>query len=77
MGALWFILEIFGAFIFWGPIMLFYAKINGVDPYILEKSEEEITKDEKSFIVVNIFRPLFAPLWFERKILMRIGLIKK
>lgn len=57
--------------------MLFFAKINKVDPYILEKSEEEITKDERSFILVSILRPLFVPLWVETKILRRFGLIKK
>jgi len=73
----WIILIIVGALILWGPIMLFFAKINKVDPYILEKSEEEITKDERSFILVSILRPLFVPLWVETKILRRFGLIKK
>jgi len=74
---LWIILIVVGALILWGPIMLFFAKINKVDPYILEKSEEEITKDERSFILVSILRPLFVPLWVETKILRRFGLIKK
>ena len=73
----WIILIIVGALILWGPIMLFFAKINKVDPYILEKSEEEITKDERSFILVSLLRPLFVPLWVETKILRRFGLIKK
>ena len=77
MEILWIILIVVGALILWGPIMLFFAKINKVDPYILEKSEEEVTKDEKSFILVNILRPLFVPLWIETKILRRFGLIKK
>jgi hypothetical protein len=77
MEMLWIILIVVGALILWGPIMLFFAKINKVDPYILEKSEEEITKDERSFILVSILRPLFVPLWVETKILRRFGLIKK
>jgi hypothetical protein len=77
MEMLWIILIVVGALILWGPIMLFFAKINKVNPYILEKSEEEITKDERSFILVSILRPLFVPLWVETKILRRFGLIKK
>jgi len=77
MKTLWIVLIIIGALILLGPVMLFFAKLNKVDPYILEKSNEDILKDEKSFILVNIFRPLFVPLWIETKILRWIGLIKK
>ena len=77
MKTLWIVLIVIGALILFGPIMLFFAKINKVDPYILEKSNEEILKDEKSFILVNILKPLFVPLWIETKILRRFGLIKK
>ena len=77
MKVLWIVLIVIGALILFGPIMFFFAKINKVDPYILEKSDEDILKDSKSFILVNIFRPLFVPLWIETKILRWIGLIKK
>ena len=40
-------------------------------------SKEEILKDEKSFVLVNILYPLFVPLWIETKILRWIGIIKK
>ena len=52
-----------------GPVMLLFAKLNKVDPFILEKGEEAIRNDEKSLMVVNIFKPLFAPLWIETKII--------
>lgn len=77
MNALGIILIIIGGLILWGPIMLFFAKINKVDPYILDKGQEAIEKDEKSFILVNILKPLFVPLWLETDILKWIGLIKK
>ena len=44
---------------------------------MLDKGQEAIEKDEKSFILVNILKPLFVPLWLETDILKRIGLIKK
>lgn len=65
----WFALIILGVLIAWGPIMLFFAKLNKVDPYILQKSEEEILKDTKSFTLVLILRPLFVPLWLETKLI--------
>ena len=77
METLWIVLIVIGALILLGPIMLFFAKINKVDPYILKKSNEEILKDEKSFILVSILEPLFVPLWIETKILRWIGIIKK
>ena len=77
MSAIGIILIIIGGLILWGPIMLFFAKINKIDPYMLDKGQEAIEKDEKSFILVNILKPLFVPLWLETDILKRIGLIKK
>ena len=77
METLWIVLIVIGALILLGPIMLFFAKINKIDPYILKKSKEEILKDEKSFVLVNILYPLFVPLWIETKILRWIGIIKK
>ena len=76
MKILWAILIVVGAFFLLGPIMLFFAKINKIDPFILEKSKEEILKDSKSFVLVNILRPLFCPLWIERKLLKWLGLYK-
>lgn len=77
MKILWIILIAVAFLILMGPIMLLFAKINKVDPYILEKGEEAILQDEKSFVLVNILRPLFAPLWLETKFLKWVGLIKK
>lgn len=77
MKILWIILIAVAFLILMGPIMLLFAKINKVDPYILEKGEEAILQDEKSFVLVNILRPLFAPLWLETEFLKWVGLIKK
>lgn len=77
MKILWIILIAVAFLILMGPIMLLFAKINKVDPYILEKGEEAILQDEKSFVLVNILRPLFAPLWLETELLKWVGLIKK
>ena len=49
--------------------MLLFAKLNKVDPFILEKGEEAIKNNEKSLMVVNILKPIFAPLWIETKII--------
>ena len=68
------VLIILGALILMGPIMYGFAKLNNVDPWIREKSNEEIMKDEKSFILTGILYPLFVPLWIEKKI---INLFKK
>lgn len=64
------ILVIIGFFILWGPIMLFFSKLNKVDPFILEKNPDDKNFDERSFIIVSILRPLFSILWLERKIFM-------
>lgn len=70
MNTLTLIILIFiGVYILMGPIMLGVAKLNKFDPYILEKTEEEIMKDEKSFIMVNILRPMLFPLWMETKLI--------
>lgn len=69
MNTLLLIILIFiGALILMGPIMLGVAKLNKIDPYILEKSEAEVWEDYKSSIMVTLLRPLFYPLWIETKI---------
>lgn len=50
-----------------GPIMLGFAKLNHVNPYIFE--EENPENDERSLILVSILRPLFVPLWLETKLI--------
>lgn len=70
----WIVLIVIGLIILMGPVMYGFAKLNGVDPWIREKSDEEIMKDEKSFILTGIFYPLFVPLWIEKKI---INLLKR
>ncbi len=65
MKTIYIVLIIIGAFLLLGPIMLGFAKLNKVDPYILEKSNEEINEDPKSYILVGILYPLFVPLWLE------------
>ena len=69
MTALIISLIVIGGLILMGPVMLLFAKLNKVDPFILEKDEEVIKNDEKSLIIVNILKPLFAPLWIETKII--------
>lgn len=73
MKAIWIVLIILAFIILLGPLMLLFAKLNKVDPYILEKEDiinGNMTKEEeRSFIIVNVFRQLFAPLWIETKII--------
>ena len=69
MTALIISLIVIGGLILMGPVMLLFAKLNKVDPFILEKGEEAIKNNEKSLMVVNILKPIFAPLWIETKII--------
>lgn len=48
-----------------GPLMYAVCKLNDINPYILEDEYPE--EDEKSYITVMVFRPLFIPLWLETK----------
>lgn len=66
MSWYWILLIIIGGLLLMGPIMLGSAKLNKVNPFILEEDNPE--KDSNSFIIVNIFYPLFIPLWIEKKI---------
>lgn len=65
------ILTIVAAMLLMGPVMLLFAKLNGVDPFILDKigPEGPSPEQEKSFIIVNILKPLFAFLWLEARII--------
>lgn len=74
MNTIYIILIVITAWFLLGPIMLGFAKLNHVNPYINEKecrdtpnfTDEEI----KSFIIVNgPMRILFQPLWLETKII--------
>ena len=72
----WISLIILGVLILWGPIMLFFAKLNKVDPFILDKEcvqTGDLNDQElKSFLIVNILKPLFAPLWVETALINKI-----
>lgn len=78
MKEIWIVLIVLVFIILLGPLMLLFAKINKVDPYILEKEDiingNMTTKEEHSFIIVNILKPLFSILWIETKF---IKLFKK
>jgi len=67
MSIWWIILIVIGGLILLGPIMYGFAKLNHVKPFILE--EDNPSDDINSFILVNILRPLFVPLWLEVKFL--------
>ena len=62
------LLIILGGLILLGPLMLLVSKLNGVDPWVLDRSDD-IIEDKKSFMVVSIFYPLFFPLWIETKLI--------
>ena len=62
----WIILIVIGGYLLLGPIMLGFAKLNHIDPYILEKDPDG---DINSFIMVQVFGPLFSPLWLETKVI--------
>ena len=72
MKVIWIILIVLVGLILFGPIMLGFSKLNKVDPYILEKNPDDSDFDERSFIIVNIFRPLFVPLWLETKLIKKL-----
>ena len=60
-------LIILGILILMGPIMWGFAKLNKVDPFILDREHPE--EDERSLICVVVLRPLFAPLWLEKRLI--------
>lgn len=76
MSWYWILLIIFGAIVLMGPIMLFFAKLNKIDPFVLDKvnlDEDNLTTDqERSLMTIVILRPLFFPLWIERKIIKQL-----
>lgn len=77
MSALGIILIVVGFVILLGPIMLLTAKLNHFDPFILEKGDEAIKADERSFLLVGILRPLLYPLWVEAKIVRYVSSLFK
>lgn len=65
------ILIIVAALLLMGPVMLLFAKLNGVDPFVLDKigPEGPTPEQQKSFIIVHILRPIFSILWMEARII--------
>ena len=64
----WVLLILVGFYLLMGPIMLLSCKLNGVDPYVLEKEHPE--EDERSFIMVTtLLRPMLSSLWLETKVI--------
>ena len=59
-----------------GPIMLGFAKLNNVDPFILQRDNlKELLNTEKgvkSYIIVHIFGFLFSSLWIEKRLIDKI-----
>lgn len=73
------VLLVLGFYLILGPVMLFFAWLNKVDPYILEKIDSSQidlgtlgSREKKSLMVVTILRPLFSPLWVETKVIRKI-----
>ena len=70
------ILIIIGFYLLMGPIMLGFAKLNKVDPYILQRDNlDELLKTkegERSYIIVKVFYYLFTPLFFEKWLIDKI-----
>jgi len=64
------ILIVISMLILMGPVMCFVSRLNHVNPFILE--EEDPNSDPKSLILVTILRPLFIPLWLEKKLMDKI-----
>jgi len=69
------ILIVISMLILMGPVMCFVSRLNHVNPFILE--EEDPNSDPKSLILVTILRPLFIPLWLEKKLMDKIKSRKK
>ncbi len=71
-------LIVIGFVLLLGPLMWVFAKLNKIDPFILDRFDapkDDMSKEElRSFMLVSILRPLFAPLFLEKKI---INLFKK
>ena len=72
MKTIWIILIVIVGYFLLGPIMYGCARLNKVDPYIFEKSDEEKEKDIRSFLIVGVLSPLFVPLWLETKLIKKI-----
>jgi len=70
------VLIVIGGYLLMGPIMLFFAKINKVDPFILDRENLdellETKEGEKSYIIVKVFYYLFAPLILEKHLIDKI-----
>ena len=71
MGTLWIILIAVAFVALLGPVMLLAARLNKVDPYVLEKLDGDF--DQRSYILVSALKPLFWPLWVERRIVRAVA----
>ena len=75
MKAIFIVLIVIGGLLLLGPIMLLSAKLNKVDPFILDKDldfDNLTPEQEKSYIMVRLLRPLFVPLWLEAKLIKKL-----
>ena len=75
MKAIFIVLIVLVGLLLLGPIMLLSAKLNKVDPFILDKDldfDNLTPEQEKSYIMVRLLRPLFVPLWLEAKLIKKL-----
>ena len=75
MKLIFIILIVIGALLLLGPVMWFTAKLNKIDPFILDKGldyDNLNPEQERSFLLVQILRPLFVPLWLEAKVIKKL-----
>ena len=66
------VLIVLSGLILLGPIMYGFAKLNKIDPFILDKinDKKDLTDFEvKSLITITVLRPLFVPLWLEKRLI--------
>ena len=75
MKLIFIILIVIGALLLLGPVMWFTAKLNKIDPFILDRGldyDNLNPEQERSFLLVQILRPLFVPLWLEAKVIKKL-----
>lgn len=75
MKLIFIILIVIGALLLLGPIMWLTAKLNKIDPFILDRGldyDNLNPEQERSFLLVQILRPLFVPLWLETKVIKKL-----
>ena len=75
MKLIFIILIVIGALLLLGPIRWLTAKLNKIDPFILDRGldyDNLNPEQERSFLLVQILRPLFVPLWLETKVIKKL-----